>query len=193
MIKIDEKHLEDIVFSSLQSDAGCKNLYDRGMLFTYPKFFSLFRQFNLKEYGIADIVRFVYGKGTVNIQVIELKVTEFHIDHLIQLGRYMSAFENIATNSFRNGYNKTTVTGRLIVSDFKSTDLNWITPMLYNVDLYVATYDIDGLKFKFRFPSQLTYPEADHAMGNFIDHKICRTEYMKAFRHFQNMEVFQNN
>lgn len=182
MIKIDEKDLEDMIFSSMKSEEGYKKLHNRGLYVYHYDHESVYRQFNLKDYGIADIVRIIYAGRGIHIEVIELKVTEFHIDHLIQLGRYMSAFRNIIGKAYKSLGYKTSISGKLIVAEYKSSNYNWLSPMLTDVSIYSTGYDIDGIKFNHEFPCNWQKTNTDHSLKNYFDMDECLLMHKKAYR-----------
>jgi hypothetical protein len=149
MIKIDEKHLEDIVFESLETEEGCKKLYERGLGVNYSLNQTHIRQLRLNEYGIPDIVSIRFEGGTIDITITELKVVEFNISHLLQVGRYIAGVNHLLKQAPALHARKGRVRGVLIVSDyFSDNDYSWISEIMSaSISIYKVDYRLDGLYF----------------------------------------------
>jgi hypothetical protein len=168
MIKIDEKYFEDILFKSLQTEAGCEKLINKGLMIFHSPHFVLYRQFNLKKYGIPDIIRIAFTGEMIRIKIIELKVTEFNLSHLLQIGRYVSCIKNIISETVfldkRFESDNVDVSAMLIVAGFDSSnEYTWIDSLLNtNIEVYSTEYGLDGMKFKKVLPASWTYTDEDH-------------------------------
>lgn len=170
MIKIDEKHLEDILYELIQTAAGCAKLQEKGLGINYEENSLYYRQLNLKEYGIPDIIRVQVHGYYFAIDVIELKVTEFNIAHLLQLGRYMSGIHHIVGDD-TNHNRAYTVNGYLIVGHFDGdNDYAWAARTLNNnIHIYSAAYTIDGMHFTKQLPGDWRINSAKTGAINYIN------------------------
>lgn len=99
MIKFEsEKHLEDYICESLD-EGFC--LIDNIDFDTYK------RQYRCGEYGIADIVAFncisVNGAPEfLEIYIYELKNERFSVKNLVQVARYQTYFQRVASEIYPN-------------------------------------------------------------------------------------------
>lgn len=196
MIKIDEKHLEDILFNEIKSEGGFTRLSERGLELGNPKHYKVFRQVNLGDYGIPDIVlisfqhrfiqirvigRYVTGINTMLEQQIELKVVEFNVDHLFQYK--FSAW-------------RVSVYGTLIVAGYKPNGSHWLCDFLKDVSIYTTEYNLNGLSFESQIHSRWVKTKADHNLHNYFDVMQCREQYKNSYREYltevQNKKVNSN-
>jgi hypothetical protein len=148
-----EKKLEDMIFNKLQ-----KHQYDffesRGI--DIPNMQKWYRQVNLAEYGIADIIGFSL-KGTPNMKVlqvvtIELKIVAFEGKNISQVKRYTSAIAHFLKSldmedDVHIEYNNIIITSD---DDPKSDDvffLNFNNDC--NLSIYFFSYTIEkGISFR---------------------------------------------
>lgn len=197
MLKIDEKHLEDIIFNQMQTKQGTLALQNKGLHISAPTNFKTFRQFKLDDYGIADIIRIGFVNGYIYILIIELKVVDFALDHLTQLGRYMSAAKTIASNHLTKNSWKIEVSGAIICTGFNMNNgCQWLSPLLANVGVYTVDYNFNGVEFDQKLPSPWIKTKVDHSAYNFIDLKEMRLLYskeMKDFSEIKNTQESNNN
>lgn len=185
MLKIDERHLEDLLFEQMQTTQGIERLHSKGLTaISYQQTFENFRQLNLKEYGIPDIVRVsIEGKRRILVDVIELKVSDFCVDHLLQIGRYVSGVRHIIEESNLADNLVINVNAVLICSGFDTeSNLTWLDRLLTDITIYSTDYCIDGIRFRKMLPVNgwhLTEPPV--SIYNYIDPKRMKALYKRAF------------
>lgn len=83
-----EKTIEDFVFSRLSAGDVCpisNEIVTRA-----------FRQYEIKGYGVTDIVKVLVCPGGIEIKILELKNETLKEAHLGQLSRYMRGAERVA-------------------------------------------------------------------------------------------------
>ncbi|MEJ7610649.1 MAG: hypothetical protein WKF88_05655 [Ferruginibacter sp.] len=185
MIKIDEKHFEDILFGLIQTREGVEKLKARGFDIEYEPFSVYYRQLNMGAYGIPDIVRVFFNSYSINIDVIELKITDFNISQLLQLGRYLSGVNHFIrdAHSLTDSGRIITVRGFLMVAEFDSNnDYSWLSGMLRNeVCLYSTHYNIDGLKFEKQFPGYWSKTDIKTHLNQCVDIAALRNKFKQAY------------
>lgn len=174
MVKIDEKTLEDMLFDSLETYSGIERLNKRGLDFQFHPHTLLFRQFNTKDYGIMDILRVEFYRGLVFVEVIELKVVPFELNHLTQLGRYLSFVRRLIKDNKLES--KTYVKGTLIVSSFDSSnDYTWIDSIIgTNIRVFSTEYNLDGVKFEKQMPNGWYKTGTNSHIPDYIDQRVIR-------------------
>jgi hypothetical protein len=134
----NEKELEDYLFSQPESPIGC-----------YGK---CFRQFEIKGYGIVDLlyVDIDYNgkvRPLIQIKIIELKKDKIDFNALGQISRYKIALERYFNNSTH--YFNYDIEGILVGSKYASGDIcftidstEWLSCYLYEVNL------LEGITFE---------------------------------------------
>lgn len=162
MLKIDEKHLENILYDNLHTEEGTNMLKNRGLTFHEGGHSLVLRQVNLGSYGIPDLIYITSNGSWFNITVIELKITPLCHDSMYQLGRYMSAIEHFLKKYNDHKKRVFNVYGKLIVGDFdKGNDILWMDKLLSSdVQILKADYNLDGLIFKNILPANWQYTGA---------------------------------
>lgn len=141
-MNILEKEIEDVIWGALHNNNI--ELNKRGFRSSSTHFI---RQFNLGEYGIADIVGYKIlddGRG-IEWEIIELKKDNVDMKTFLQALSYYKALDKIS-----NEYEWCNIEIRLIGKSIDmSSSFCYMSDFFYNVDIY--TYEIDlinGIKFK---------------------------------------------
>lgn len=181
-IKISEKHLEDLLYEAIQTEGGCNELYERGLPIFYDDNCIYYRQLNLNEYGIPDIVRLSFCPYKIIIEIIELKVTDFDVAHLLQLGRYLSAAHHIISKA-KIKQQRFDIRGMLIVAGFDSrNDYTWLDKTLNNsISIYSTDYHINGMHFKKRLPQDWIMSNAKTNLPDLIDMEYAIDTFKNAY------------
>jgi hypothetical protein len=153
MIKIDEKYFEDILHNSLKTSEGCNDLRARGLYISTPKIYKIYRQYNLNQYGVPDIIIVGFTGKNLQITVIELKVVSFDVSHLFQLGRYISGVKHVL-KSYNLSNKHVEVKGVLIATEFNdNSDYTWLDQVLDDsIQVYSTKYELNGMFFKKELP-----------------------------------------
>lgn len=142
-MQFSEKELEDYLFDYLSNGLEYEAVQRGLKLDCLFKNVLWFRQLNLEPYGIADLVGFYRDKGTIKVELIELKVVDLTVNDFEQISRYRTAIERYLRNTFKNPRIdiKCTLVG-------KSYDGFYCQNFM---DLNVATfkYSLDGITFRY--------------------------------------------
>lgn len=187
MIRIDEKTLEDLLFDALQTQGGTEKLFERGLGLNYIENKMLFRQFNTKTYGIMDIMRISFAYSSIYIDIIELKVVDFDLSHLTQLGRYICFVQQLLKAN--NIHNRIYIKGILIVSDFDpDKDYVWMDSILaHYIHVYKTTYTVDGLQFQQVMPVGWRQGNVNTKIDSFIDLSELKRRFKLSYIEAQNL------
>lgn len=186
MVKIDEKTLEDLLFDALHTSEGTEKLCQRGLDFTYNENNMLFRQFNTKEYGIMDMMKISFSGRYVYVDIIELKVVDFDLSHLIQLGRYIAFVRQIIkANDIKD---RVLVKGTLIVANFDSDkDYVWMDSIISSyIKVYKTSYTIDGLCFDQVMPMGWHLRNTELNINKYIDLDELKCRFKAGYKELQN-------
>lgn len=185
MIKIDEKTFEELLYDALQTESGTANLHERGLSIRYLDNKMLFRQFNTKNYGIMDIMRISFSLGYVYVDIIELKVVDFDISHLTQLGRYICFIQQLLkANNIRN---RIYIRGILIVADFDpEKDHVWMDSIVaHYIHVYKTIYTIDGLRFQQVMPIGWHQKNTNTKIDSFFDFNELKQRFKQCYKETQ--------
>lgn len=156
-MKLYEVDLEDLIWDNLQSVEGIELLRKRGLDCSAMEIrncrSSFVRQMNLGSYGVPDIVSIkdhgidTIGNKVISVHVIELKGTEAHADHFMQLSRYISGLNHYLKS---NKYVDVGVTGSLITKGYDSIQDPFFMDYLFpHVKMYSFSFDLQqGISFK---------------------------------------------
>ena len=118
-MEITEKELEDLIFSDLQFDPY--SLVATGLDLTLvslptPNKVYWGRQVDFKQYGRADLVGWTRYKGSIYVDLIELKNRELTNNDFNQVFKYKQAIEEAFSNTARltNRYHRLNVSCYLV-------------------------------------------------------------------------------
>lgn len=97
-IDFTEKQIEDLISENLRSEKGRDLLCKRGLHFIRG-LDVFYRQLNLGDYGILDLVGLTYEppSKTLRVVVIELKKGEININTLLQAIRYCKGLQEVVS------------------------------------------------------------------------------------------------
>jgi hypothetical protein len=153
-----EKDIEDMIFNAAKSEIGQRILVERGLIVTGK----MYRQVNLKGYGIADLVTVTpfhlkggkvssgreKGQNTyVLISVYELKRGPVNYAALAQAARYKTAIEELITKTHPNI--NAAVNIMLIGSEVDDAlDFKYVLNLLPEVRVYTYRFGLTGLWFE---------------------------------------------
>lgn len=181
MLKIDEKNLEDIIYENLLTTDGTQLLSERGLDLNRWEYSKILRQVNLADYGIADIVVISLKPQHAHITIIELKVTEFNVANIIQVGRYNSAISAIMSKlSTRRLYFE--IESIIICSSFNSdNEYVWLDRVI-NCSVYKTNYNIDGLFFQKVLPSNWFIDKASRKPSDYFNMRMLKELYKQTYR-----------
>lgn len=136
-----EKDLEDILYNSPQKQIRHRGLY----FFSYNK---IFRQVNLGNYGISDLITFKrWGIHDNLFTIYELKNKTLDASAFWQLVRYMKGFKHLLTQSNFNIKNyklRGVMIGRTL--DTKS-DFCYFPTVCPSITYVTYDYKVDGINF----------------------------------------------
>lgn len=155
-----EKDLEDIIYENANTESGKDFLANRGLELRGHTF----RQVNLGEYGIADLINIstdgckAKNSRILIINIIELKNGVIDGKTLAQAMRYYKAIydlkayaETYAKNNKTSWFNiciHITLIGKSVTDEIR-----WILPIIFGyVDVYTYSYKINGLQFEYTQP-----------------------------------------
>ena len=163
-----ERDLEDIIFNTdpnLLEDRGLSLLFDA----------HTYRQLQIGEYGIADIVQFKISKdpyfdgkdykfhNVVQLKVIELKKDEINLSTFMQALSYAKGLESFYQRRYRKmkAYCKLEVSIVLIGKKINMKDnfvylVDFLDNPKFELDLYTYSYDFDGISFNYKSGYKLT-------------------------------------
>ena len=165
-MNLSEKEIEEFIYNDLLNNSG-KELMKRGlvlqyydMLYNYDHFnytpkIKWFRQLNVSPYGIIDIVGFYRHRGTIYVELIELKARPIQAQDFDQILRYECGLFKALNNTFLKN-NCFHVRNNLIGTGY--SDGHYIQN---NLDCLVAviSYDLNGIAFKTHSELQWTKGE----------------------------------
>lgn len=183
--KISEQELETILENALVTEKGCETLNKRGLPVKPPKGSILYRQLVLGSYGRTDLVRLILEPSVITIEVIELKVVEFNIAHLLQLGRYVTALKDFIAGAIIKTQ-KIQIKGYLIVNDFDdSNDYGYLNYLLNDtIEIYSMSFSLTGIRFQKRMPVD-DYTKVElcrHDLSDLVNAKKIKGIYKQIYR-----------
>lgn len=145
-MKFLEKDLEDIIWEAQKTKNGRKDLDERG-LFIGGK---IFRQFNLFEYGICDLLEVIKYPGKhLLINIYELKNKEINAKSLIQACRYKKGIAEYCKIHFPKYY--ISYGFKLIGSSIDlASDFVHLYNIIENCEIYTYSYSLNGIKFTYQ-------------------------------------------
>lgn len=139
-----EKDLEDIIWEAQSTREGRKKLKSRGLDIRGK----VFRQFNLGEYGIPDLVSVYYSDRRAIITIYELKKDQINTNTLLQASRYYNAINRLASNMLDDWRIKVCLIGRNVELNGNFT---FLADMIPCVSMYTYEINIDGLFFTMQY------------------------------------------
>lgn len=157
-MNILEQELEELVWSAMTTNV--MQLYDRG-LYCCDKYDTYVRQFDLCEYGRADIVGFRamkshYGERSILVKIFELKKEKVGLSTLMQAVRYAKGIQEKFDHEGKK-YNlefQYILIGKTAELD---GDFIYMADVFENVDIYTIGIDlVDGVRFKRIYDYSLT-------------------------------------
>lgn len=142
-MKFLEKDLESIIWHAQKTKDVRNKLSQRGLDITGK----MFRQFNLYEYGICDLLTVTKtDKRTFNIRIYELKLGKIDINAIMQVYRYRHGVIDYLSNKNLDRFLNIELV--LIGDCFDSnSNLAFLYNSLYNCQVYTYSFNIDGIKF----------------------------------------------
>jgi len=162
-----ERDLEDIIFNT---DPNL--LEDRGLSLLFNA--HTYRQLQIGEYGIADIVQFKIDKdpyfdgkeyrfhNVIRLKIIELKKDEINLSTFLQALNYAKGLKSFYEKRERKikSYCKLEISIVLIGKKINTKDsFVYLTDFLNNpkfeLDLYTYKYDFDGISFDYQYAYKL--------------------------------------
>lgn len=160
-MKITEKELEDMIEANLHSDQGINKLADKGLwfithIYEYSEMRgksvgverSIYRQFEVKPYGIPDlvIVDIIEEEKFVNVTIIELKVEGVKLKHFDQVLRYKTAYSELVKRDMPDY----TCNIDCVLIGHKSVDSGHYVHNYSDVIVYTFNYSLDGINFEYQ-------------------------------------------
>lgn len=140
-MQISEKELENYLFDYLNGGLEPK-LQLRGFKVIDPFFnYKWVRQLNIDPYGIADIVGFARHKGTIYIELIELKVVPITMNDIEQINRYRTGISRYLENTFKNP--RYVINCNLIGSEYDG----FYSQNYMDIGISSFYYDLEGVWF----------------------------------------------
>lgn len=140
-----EKDLEDIIWNAQSTREGREKLKSRGLNIQGK----VFRQPNLGEYGIPDLVSIVYKNKAAIITIYELKRDEVNVHTLFQSSKYVKGIRILLE---RFNLNWSSIHVCLIGKRIDiNTDFSFLIDMIPHVHVYTYNIEIDGLHFKKKY------------------------------------------
>ncbi len=160
-----EKNLEDIIYENIDDINGVQDLMERGLEHVMCGPSIILRQFNLKGYGIPDLIQYRIERTgrekledlphtedhyNVRVFIYELKKDKIDISAVMQVHRYKTAINEIF--KYLNGggdvYNFK-IECILVGSKIDNTgDLVFLYNNLLDTFIYTYDYKLDGLLFE---------------------------------------------
>lgn len=141
-MNILEKEIEDVIYDAITSDFNA--LTEHGLELVCDMYF---RQFDLGEFGIADIIGVSANenKEYAKVEIIELKKDMVNAGAFFQALRYARALQ-IIFNDFKEVDIRIILIGKTI--DLKS-DACFLSDIFPNVDLFTWNIDLKlGISFE---------------------------------------------
>ncbi|GAB3324700.1 hypothetical protein GCM10027299_22080 [Larkinella ripae] len=161
-MELSEKDLEDTIYNAAITDVGRLFLHQRGLAIEGK----IFRQVNLGEYGIADLVTVHYLgkkkaieagtdrsslKKTIAVTVYELKKGALGPSTLTQVHRYMRGVQVLVKAAKKEDQPKINfqilIGGVLIGDTVESIDFWDLTTSCPGISAYIYKFDYKGLSF----------------------------------------------
>ena len=140
-----EKDLEDIIWEASQEKEGLDKLKERGFPMTGGR---MYRQVNLGNYGILDLVSVRITRISIDITIYELKKNEINISTMLQASRYGTGIREFIENKCYNQKRFVDINYVLIGKEVDtSSDFVFLYNAVGNFHIYLYKYSIDGIKF----------------------------------------------
>lgn len=145
-MKFLEKNLEDILFEADQEEVRDRGLED----FYYNK---IYRQFNLGNYGTADLITINYYNWCKDqkefiITVYELKQEIINVNTILQCSRYIQGVKRFIKKYFQISGVQIQVLGVVIGNNYdEKNKVDFLLQSIEGITGYVYEYKIDGLEF----------------------------------------------
>jgi hypothetical protein len=158
-MELIEKDLEDMIYDACKSKEGMQFLNERGL----PISGKVYRQVNIGNYGIADLITVTYShrywnevflENTIRarhffIDIYELKRDKVGIAALLQVCRYRVGLEYLFLRRFKNIQTTFEVRLHLIGSGVETgTDFLYLTEQVQALHLHTYRFQFDGLHFE---------------------------------------------
>ena len=149
MLFEDEKEMEDIVFQAMR-DGRC--------LCTGEIYSHVFRQFEIKGYGVIDILCLSLAKScttiNVDIHIYELKNANINHQAIMQIARYKQGVERYIKNQFvttakRKQAANVNIYGHILGLGYASQeDICFLVDSIPWLDCFFCAITKDGVFFK---------------------------------------------
>lgn len=142
-----EKDLEDIIWEAYQSEDGKYGLFDKGL----PISSKMYRQVNLGDYGILDLMTVSINPNYVRIAIYELKRDIVDISTMAQAARYGTGINKYIEERC-NIHNRSISLEFFLIG--KTIDRKSDFVFLYSnspyFKIYLYKYGLNGIHFKYQ-------------------------------------------
>lgn len=165
-IEISEKQLEDLIMS-----ADAKTLRSIGL---NERLGLMIRQFDLGNYGIADIVSIVIdSRREILVTIFELKKCQLDLNTIVQCARYIKGAKEYIDTHYNT--NRTVVRFKMVLIGLQvAHDLKFICDCFDNLSVYQYNYSIKGVKFipqEYSFVKKI-FPPKTKEIGNYVKSRV---------------------
>lgn len=170
-----EREIEDFIYNGFLE--GNKKITE-----VFPDHINIYRQFELKGYGVVDLltiddVYFVSGERVseliIRINIYELKVGQLKYEHISQVYRYKTALYRICEKHSCSSNIKIIISPYLIVENIDvNSDMVSLLNWLRDLTIVTYKYDLDGISFEYGNSSWYSTKEDLHKAEQLLKNDI---------------------